>query len=239
MKQEKIPHPSLKVKVYNRDGYYFTHKDLVTDHIKHWEPVLGDYIGRPCHILEIGSLQGNSAVYWLNNVLTHRDSRLWCVEPFGRTKRVPDRELFLENIGKTGQANKVTLLEMTSDVFFQKKGRKKHDVGGFNPQQEQEIGGLNPPTSISKGGYGGLIPQMEVIYVDGSHEADVVARDCVHSYDFCKIGGIIIMDDYKMPRVFADDKIGPKPSIDGFLETYADKVEVLHKGYQVIVKKIA
>lgn len=27
----KLPHPSLKVKVYHRDGYYFTHKDMTVD----------------------------------------------------------------------------------------------------------------------------------------------------------------------------------------------------------------
>ena len=180
---------------------------MVVDHLKYWTPILAQYIGTPCNILEIGSLQGNSAIYWLNNILTHYDSNLWCIEPFGRTKRVPDRELFLENINKTGQVDKVHLLEMTSDDFFS------------NPDN-------------------GLIPQLDIIYIDGSHEADFVARDCVNCYHYCKIGGIIIMDDYKMPRVFADDKIGPKPSIDNFLENYADNLEVLHMGYQVIVKKI-
>lgn len=196
----KIKHPTLNAKVHDRDGYFFTHKDMIIDHLKFWEPILAD-TPSPCNILEIGSLQGNSAIYWLNNF----NCQLWCVEPFGRTKSVPDKELFLENICKTGKKDKVNLIELKSDDFFSSK-----------PD----------------------IPLLDIIYVDGSHEADFVARDCINAYQYCKIGGIIIMDDYKMPRVFADDKIGPKPSIDSFLEKYDDKIEVLHIGYQVIVKKL-
>jgi predicted O-methyltransferase YrrM len=199
----KIVHPSLKVKVHNRDGYFYTHKDLVTDHIKIWEPLLAHLIGKPCDILEIGSLQGNSAVYWLNNILTHDESSIMCIEPFGRTKRVPDRELFMENIKKTGYSNKVHLLEMTSDNFF-----IKNKLGTW-----------------------------DVIYIDGSHEAEQVAKDCANSLRFCKKGGIIIMDDYKMRPYFADDNIGPRPAIDEFLLHNEDKLEILHKGYQVIVKR--
>ena len=84
-----------------------------------------------------------------------------------------------------------------------------------------------------------LLPdiQFDIIYIDGSHEADVVARDAESSFKFVKTGGILIFDDYKMPRVFAIDKIGPKPSIDNFLEKYQDKLDILHSGYQVIVRK--
>ena len=207
MTTTKLPHPSLKVKVYNRDGYYFTHKDMTIDHIPIWEPLLKSYQEKPLKILEIGSLQGNSAIYWLTKVLNHSSSKLWCIEPFQRTKRVPDRELFLENIGKTGQAKKMTLLEMTSDQAFNKL-----------------------PS---------ILPNIlfDIIYVDGSHEAEVVARDATSSFHFVKQGGIIIFDDYKMPRVFAIDKIGPKPSIDEFLDKYQDSLDILHSGYQVIVRK--
>ena len=46
----------------------------------------------------------------------------------------------------------------------------------------------------------------------------------------------MIFDDYLW---FGREKYidNPKPAIDAFLDIYADKIVVLYKGYQVIIKK--
>jgi len=119
-KNEKIRHPTLNWKVYDRNGYYYTHGCMIKNHLKYWDDIIPKKIDR---YLEIGSLQGNSATHFLNN---YDIGSMVCCEPFGRTKTVPDKELFLLNIEKTGQKDKVDLVELMSDDFF-KQNKKTYD----------------------------------------------------------------------------------------------------------------
>ena len=51
-----------------------------------------------------------------------------------------------------------------------------------------------------------------------------------------KKGGIMIFDDYEW-LVMNNYIDNPKPAIDAFLEIYANKITLLYKDYQVIIKK--
>jgi predicted O-methyltransferase YrrM len=70
-----------------------------------WNRVLAKYKGQPCNALEIGSYEGASAVWFAQNILTHSDAWLMCVDPwedvepyFGRGVRMETvRQTFLEN----------------------------------------------------------------------------------------------------------------------------------------------
>jgi tetratricopeptide (TPR) repeat protein len=76
----------------------------------------------------------------------------------------------------------------------------------------------------------------DVIYIDGCHLASHVQQDALLSWRSLKPGGLLIFDDYEWtdPAYPGQD---PKLGIDAFLDAHQHQLEVLHRAYQVIVKK--
>jgi len=78
----------------------------------------------------------------------------------------------------------------------------------------------------------------EVAYIDGCHKASSALQDAVLSWRLVKVGGLIIFDDYEF--AFPENpEQNPKFGIDTFISMYQNQLEVIDKGYQLIVKKIA
>jgi hypothetical protein len=76
---------------------------------------------------------------------------------------------------------------------------------------------------------------FDIIYVDGSHSADDVLEDAVLSFRLLKKGSLLIFDDYQWHNPVVEDT--PKPAIDAFYSVFGKHFEVLHNGYQVVLKK--
>lgn len=152
---------------------------------------------QPLRALEIGSFEGRSAVWLLQNVLVHPDSRLFCVDTFGGgvehgpalTKDLLDR--FRSNIAETGSADKVSVRQ------------------GLSSEQLLKL--------ISEGEH------FDFIYVDGSHQAKDVLEDLVLSFRLAKVGALIVCDDYlwSMEGAGHEDILNsPKLAIDAFTNIY-------------------
>jgi predicted O-methyltransferase YrrM len=77
----------------------------------------------------------------------------------------------------------------------------------------------------------------DAIYIDGSHAAADVLEDAVLAFPLLKPGGILLFDDYEW-NVHSDPLLLPKIAIDAFLGIYQGRYEMLHRGYQVIIKKV-
>ena len=78
----------------------------------------------------------------------------------------------------------------------------------------------------------------DLIYIDGSHEAKDVLLDGLMCYKIVKTGGIIIFDDYAVgdeQRIKCDFIKRPAIGIDAFLSVI--DCEIIHKGWQIIVRK--
>jgi hypothetical protein len=60
-----------------------------------------------------------------------------------------------------------------------------------------------------------------------------VLRDAVQSWDLLKVGGIMIFDDYGYETPIEK----PKDAIDPFLAIFSNCIEVLEKGWQVLLRK--
>lgn len=82
---------------------------------------------------------------------------------------------------------------------------------------------------------------FDLIYVDGYHEAMNALEDAILAFRLLKQGGIMVFDDYEWADA-AVQKYGikhhPRVGIDAFLKVYGPFVEVLHKEYQVFVRKL-
>lgn len=81
--------------------------------------------------------------------------------------------------------------------------------------------------------------RFDCIYIDGDHGAPAVLFDVVVAFSLLQEGGIMIMDDYLLrDSLFGGNKLRhPKVAIDAFLRMNKERIEVLHKGYAVAIRK--
>lgn len=77
--------------------------------------------------------------------------------------------------------------------------------------------------------------RFEIIYVDADHSSPAVLTDAVLAWPLLQTDGIIIFDDYEWLK--PDKTAGPKAGIDAFLQVFEGQYELLHKGWQVILRK--
>jgi hypothetical protein len=73
---------------------------------------------------------------------------------------------------------------------------------------------------------------FDIVYIDGSHYRDDVLEDPVLSWRLLKEDGVLIFDDYDYVSVDS-----PKLAIDRFYECFGKHFDVVHKSYQVIMRK--
>jgi len=207
-----------KLKYYShvaQRGYQFT-QDWFSINIPVWRQHLACFINIPdLKVLEIGSWEGRSTCWLLDNILTHPSARITCVDTFegsvehevmceaGAVKTIEQR--FDANIAKTGSSEKVRKMIGSSQTVLRS-----------------------------------LIPNSyNLAYIDGSHVACDVLEDALLTWRLVKVGGVIIFDDYgfQFPEGIAEDP--PKIAVDAFMTVFGKKVRLLHQGYQVLVEKIA
>jgi predicted O-methyltransferase YrrM len=102
---QRLPHPRFRVT-----------QDWFSNNAGTWNQVLRPLAGRPrTRALEIGSFEGMSACFLLEQVLTHETSSLVCIDPFDAPGQLQAERNFDFNIEATGQAHKVTKLKARSD----------------------------------------------------------------------------------------------------------------------------
>lgn len=196
-------------KLATEEKYIFT-DDRFTGNIPVWMKLLGHLRARPnLKFLEIGSFQGRSAVWLLDNVLTHETSHLTCVDTF---------EGAVENTA----AQKIKNL----DLF-------KYNVREFGSRVEW-IAGASQTVLRSLP----CAPLYDFIYIDGDHKASSVMQDAVLALPLLKPGGMMVFDDY-LWRHEPRDIDRPKVAIDCFVHIFADEVDVIYAGPQVVVCKRA
>jgi len=81
-----------------------------------------------------------------------------------------------------------------------------------------------------------LWPGFDFAYIDGSHEARDVMADWVLTYPLMKPGALVCFDDYQWRNPYGQVRLGPKDAIDSILHLWADRIEVVQKGYQVWIR---
>tara|TARA_R110000782_G_scaffold10870_1_gene33586 strand:+ start:359 stop:928 length:570 start_codon:yes stop_codon:yes gene_type:complete len=158
-------------------------------------------------MLEIGCFEGLSTVFFADNFLSHKDSRLDAVDPFitvddndhmSYFENSPIEANFDYNISHCRNREKISVYKMTSDVFF------------VNNNETYDF-----------------------IYIDGCHLCEFIKRDMENSFSRLNEGGIMWMDDYRGGKS-NDSSI--KDTMDLFLEQHSG-FKVIHVGYQLAIKK--
>ncbi|KAK6988601.1 glycosyltransferase family 8 protein [Favolaschia claudopus] len=200
----------------NNDYEFTATQDWFTFNISIWQPFLVQLrsdIDHAPRALEIGSWEGRSAVYLLDNFCNTHNSELICIDHFDLHRTADGRERYEKmqhNLSLPGFPFRII------DEF---------STVGLYRLLEEEI-------EAPKGGF-------DFVYVDGSHEADDTFLDAELAWRLTRQGAILIFDDYEWNAEPVESIHHPHRGIDAFLLLHRGEFDVLHKGYQVIIRKTA
>ena len=174
------------------------------------------------NILEIGSYEGQSTTYLCEHFGKLSGTNITCVDTWGGSFEHATHDM--KQVEMRFDLNIKKATEMYPSVEVRKI---KNDSINACAQLITE----------------GRRSQFDLIYIDGSHLACDVLSDALLTYPLAKDGALIIFDDYlwnygfrKTGNVLATPKIG----VDAFMNTFADKVEIIHgyPSYQLYGKKL-
>lgn len=160
--------------------------------------------------------------------------------------RLPLKPVILE-VGSYEGRSTVWMAEKFSDAIIHcvdtfKGGMEHNGVSGLLERFEENTRqfGLRIQPSIgdSKEVLRKFRKSMfDLIYVDASHQSIDVLTDAVQSWYCLKTGGLMVFDDYAWDA-FPQPEMNPRLAIDSFLASFINHYELIHKEYQVIIKKI-
>ena len=179
-----------------------------------WDKFLYNFVGKKINIMEIGVYEGEATTWFLKNLMTNKESKIYAIDTFEGSPEYIDtdfskiKKTFLNNIKKTKRDNQVIVMEMMSFTALNKLIYEKK-----------------------------MFNQFDIIFIDASHEANDVILDAVLSWRLLKVEGILIFDDYKWKKI-VQKNYRPALAIDSFIEIYKPEIEVLNIGWQFILKKI-
>lgn len=191
-------------------GYTFSH-DYFSGHIQQWKSYFSGPIDQePIEILEIGSWQGGSTLWLLDNVIGPRGGHLTCVDTwegssehtFLETLNLSIEEFFDRNVALTGMTDKITKIKGYSQDILTRLEPKRYDL----------------------------------IYIDGAHEAKFAIQDAVLAHRLVRDNGFLLFDDYHYS--FKDSRQNTKKAINFFTSCFHEEYLLIHKESQVLLKKI-
>lgn len=196
--------------------WFDRHEPLFNKHLSHLKD-------KPnLNFIEIGSFEGKSACWLLDNILTHDTCHLFCCDTFsGSPEHDPMKvdytnifDIFMDNVKPYG--SKVVVLKGKSQETLRDLPKYYYDF----------------------------------VYIDGSHVAPDVLEDAVLSWRLLKSGGIMAFDDYFWSfwsNRYGDTHIEineedflkePKLAIEAFINIFRGQYDVLTMNEQVWIKKI-
>ncbi len=182
-------------------------KDWFSQHIPSWTRHLEIFKGQPIKALEIGSFEGRSSLWLMENILTNPKSKLTCIDIW---ENYPESD----------------------SLGFQVVGSFER----FKDNLEEYLDRVKTIKGSSFEEVPKLKDTFDFIYVDGDHTEAGCWIDAVNSFEKLNPGGIMIFDDYNWSDRMGTE-LHPKKAIDRFMEQYKDKITVEEIGYQVVVKK--
>jgi hypothetical protein len=152
-------------KTENFEGTTFRLPDNWTNKIN-----MDEFKNRPIKYLEIGAFYGANVIEVAKTYGQHKDSKLYCVDPWEDYDDYPEYkgeighiyDTFMKNVSESGHKEKIIV----------NRGLSNKEV----PKYEDNF--------------------FDIIYIDGNHEPEYVLEDAVLSFRKLKKGGYMIFDDY-------------------------------------------
>ena len=192
------------------NGFSFQ-ADWFSPNIPVWEKMLAEFKDKPyLRFLEIGTFEGQSAIWAINNILTHPSSKIVCIDTFEGSDEHPGMGIDISAIEATFRHN----IQMA-------KGENRIKIKkGYS----QAVLRTLPFTSF------------DFAYIDGSHLAADVLTDAVLTFPLLKKGGILAFDDYHWD-MDPNPLRRPQIAIKAFLKVFKGQYKTLHHDEQVFLRK--
>jgi hypothetical protein len=185
--------------------------DWTSWHFHNWTRILKPFQATATHVVEIGSWEGRSALFFMNYLPR---SRLVCIDTFAG--------------GEEHQSNPVAFADELPEV----EKRFDANLAAFATRIEK----IKAPSCVALPQLGIAGRRFDIAYIDGSHLAADVYSDATLMWPMMLPGGIVIFDDYEW-----EDNIGtlshPKVGIDCFLDAFSGQYRIVHKSYQIMIEK--
>jgi cephalosporin hydroxylase len=186
--------------------------DWTTWHFPNWFKLLGGYRDKPVRVVEIGSWEGRSALFFMNYLPY---ATLACIDTFAGGQEHREHEYTARN--------DLPVIEARFDA----------NTAAFTPRIEKIKS--HSHAALAQLGVAGR--RFDIAYIDGSHTAADVYADGALMWPLMAPGGLVIFDDYgwdEMPEPLDN----PKPGVDAFLGTIKGQYRSVLHDYQVaIIKK--
>jgi predicted O-methyltransferase YrrM len=173
-------------------------------------PMLSGEAGKR-NFLEIGSFEGRSSVWIAENMMQDGD-HLRCIDTWEGGEEHGEEDM--SEVEERFRANLIVATEKFPErLIFQSKG-----------------------TSVARLAQLQGKTMFDFIYIDGSHKAPDVLTDACMAWPLLKLEGLMVFDDYMWgnPR---DALHRPKIAIDAFTNIFGETAEIVHVGYQLVVRK--
>ncbi len=186
--------------------------DWASGNFPTWIRLLARYRDVPARVIEIGSWEGRSALFFMNYLPR---SRLVCIDTFeGSEEHRAHPEAFAHDLPEIERRFDANLAPFAARL-------EKRKAASAVALTELGIEGR----------------RFDIAYIDGSHRSADVYGDGVLAWSMLAPGGIMIFDDYEwewMPEPQSNPKLG----IDSFLRAFEGQYRIVHKGFQVAIEKL-
>ena len=182
-----------------------------------WEKLTMPLRGKKLHVLEVGSFEGASTTWILDNLMDHAESTMTVIDTFegGMEHQAADNvqkynistleSRFRANVAKCEHVNRLRVMKARSDdallVLRQESAR------------------------------------FDFVYVDASHVAIDVLHDAVVCWRMLNVHGVMVFDDFRW-KGYMEDCYNPRVAILGFLRCAAPEIETRETESQMWVTKV-
>jgi predicted O-methyltransferase YrrM len=194
---------------------WFRNKTFTNDwssvYFANWTTHLSRFRDRTPAVLEIGSWEGRSAIFFLEFLPL---CRITCIDTFaGGAEHADFDDALLSSIEARFDSNLASYDQRVRKI----KSRSLPALDRL--AQDNEV--------------------FDLIYIDGSHTRDDVLLDSVLAWRLLAPDGICIWDDYRWGLSDRPLAERPQPAIDAFLDLYCNELQILDVQDQVIAQKRA
>jgi predicted O-methyltransferase YrrM len=188
--------------------------DWTSGHFPNWATILSPMKDSPVKVLEIGSYEGFSALFFLNFLSR---SSIVCVDPWHASYQVAEIAKLVPGIEK-----QYSLSEARFDRNLRDYSNRLTKIKAASADALGELGIRGE--------------RFDMIYVDGSHRRLDAYRDCTLSWPLLKSGGTLLIDDYEFGARLSND-LKPRQGVDAFMQNVFGQYDELHRSYQIAIQK--
>ena len=174
-----------------------------------FDEFLSEFKNKPSTFLEIGSFEGMSTIWMLENILTNKDSRLFCIDAWAEwTGDAFVR--FVENINKGGFKNKVDIIKGNSSTYLSIFPDDYFDFIYIDGNHDEKA-----------------------VIKDAVNSFRIVKKRGIICFDDYLLG-----IRYPNSPGSKAMKGSAKKAIDYFIELFKDEIDIIYKDYQLWIRKI-